>query len=108
MATKVLRKEFITLTSAASAVQSPWFRLGGNDWDVQFVGPADLYEMQGSNDKLNTFVVNDIGGTPITAGVAGTNRVALDRPEWVRVQIAIDASQPREFNTIIAVQKRAV
>lgn len=104
MSAKVLREEFIELTSGAAQVESPAFHLGANPWDVQFVAPAALCGMEGSMDKLNWEIMNDMFNVPIDT-VGSVMRVGLERPKWLRFFVAIDVSQPRTFSAIVAVGK---
>jgi len=104
MSGKVQRIEHIELTSAASAVTSAAFHLGANPWDVQFVAPASLCRIEGSNDKLNWETMKDMFDVEITS-LGSVTRVGLERPKWLRFYVAVDAGQPQKFTAIIAVGK---
>ena len=101
----VQRREFIELTSAASEVVSAPFHLGGNSWEVKFKTAAALNGIEGSYDLEDWDVMTDLFNAPITDRDAGTI-VGLERPKWLRTVVSIDASQPREFSSIISVQKQ--
>ena len=104
---KVQRREQLKVNSSASvAVNSFEFAINGNDWDVQFVAPAALCTMQGSNDKLNWNTMNDLAGVAITA-LGSVQRAGLERPKWLRMVVGIDASGPRLFTAILNVQTRS-
>jgi hypothetical protein len=107
MSAKVLREEFMELTSGAGQVEGPAFLLGGNPWDVQFVAPAALCGMEGSMDKLNWETMNDMFNVPIGSPdtLGSVMRVGLERPKWLRFVVATDVSEPRIFSAIVAVGK---
>lgn len=105
---KVARVHHVeVLSDVAAAVQSAAVYLGGNDWDVQFVGAGALFEVQGSHDKLHWVVTHDIGGDPITLGDETVPRVGLERPAWLRLNIALDAGGPVRKAAIFLISKRA-
>ena len=101
----VQRREFIRLTSGAAEVVGAPFHLGGNSWEVKFKTAAALNGIEGSYDLEDWDVMTDLFNAPIEGRGAGTV-VGLERPKWLRTLVAIDVSQPREFSSVISVQKQ--
>lgn len=85
-----------TLTSAAAAVSGEPIYVGGNLALVQtLVVGGTLAAIQQSNDKSNWVDHTTTLGNAVTA--------VATRPLWIRPQVAIDGSAPREnhFGVVI-------
>lgn len=93
--------------SAGTAVEGTPVRTAHNTFDVQVItAPAALFNLQGSEDKVNWNALSDPSGTAIT-NVATGWFVVREAPEWTRATISIDASFPRLFTAVAAIHKDA-
>lgn len=102
----ILRQIKVNLQSAVgAAVNGEPVRIAGNNFEVQTLGPAALFEIQGSSDLSNWVVLtNYIGNTPLTALGSGLFMVN-EGPPWVRVVILADVGGPRNFEAVLNIGK---
>jgi hypothetical protein len=93
-----------TTVSTFSPILGPGFHLGANTWGIKFIAPDSLCTIEGSNDKLNWNVMVDAFGNEIT-NLGDVIRVGVNRPRWLRFDVAADISQPRDYTAAGIVQK---
>lgn len=102
----IRRTEIVTSSDSADVSGTP-FRIAGQAFDVHMAAPADLFQIEVSDDCVDWEIATDIDANSMTSvgNTAPTYRVIRERPEWVRMTVLTDAGGPRDFPSIIGVFK---
>jgi hypothetical protein len=103
-----LRENFVVdLTSdAAATVESRWIRAGNAKVTIHVVtGPGAVVAIQGNSgpgtNAVNLTYIGAAGVTALAGLAAGVIYEVRERPEWIRVQTAIDGGGARAYRVIL-------
>jgi hypothetical protein len=102
----------IVVTSGAAATASRVIRAAGNKINLQVVSaPAALVELEGSLDGTNWVDLNydNLAAAGFIMTVMNTLGAGFysvhERPEYVRMVVAIDAAAPQDYYAVLLINK---
>ena len=99
-------RHVVDLTSAVGAVaDSRWIRVGNAKVTVQVVtAPNAVVQIEGNSGPglvAATLTHEPAGGVANMTALGAGIYTVRERPEWIRVHLAIDAGGPRAFRVIL-------